>query len=335
MKADSVIYVAGHGGLAGSAIARRLQAVGYKNLVTRTRAELELTDAGAVERFFAEEKPEYVFLAAARVGGILANMHYPAQFIAENLRIQTNVLHAAWRTGVQRLIFLGSSCVYPRDCAQPIREDYLLSGPLELSNRPYAVAKIAGIEMCRAYNQQYGTRYLSVMPTNLFGPADNYDLENSHVLPALIRKLHEAKQRGNAEAVVWGSGAPRREFLYSDDMADACVLLMSLPGAQLDRLLRDWSAPLINIGCGVDVTIRELAQIVGNVVGFEGHLRFDLSKPDGTPRKVLDISRISGLGWSPKIALARGIELAYGDYLERFARVESKRTAAFTEQGPA
>lgn len=314
MKPDSAIYVAGHRGLVGSALVRRLETAGHLNILKRTHAELDLQDAVAVRRFFEQETPEYVFLAAAKVGGILANNTYPAQFIAENLAIQTNVIHEAYRAGVKRLLFLGSSCIYPRDCPQPIKEEYLLTGPLEATNRPYAIAKIAGIEMCWSYNRQYGTRYLSVMPTNLYGPGDNYDLQNSHVLPALIRKMHEARERGDHEVVVWGTGTPRREFLYSDDMADACVMLMSLPDGRFDDILVKYQPPLINVGCGEDVTIRELAETIAKVVGFEGKLVFDTSKPDGTMRKLLDVGRISSLGWEPKVSIDAGIRLAYRDF---------------------
>ncbi len=315
MGPDSRIYVAGHRGLVGSALVRRLVAGGHRNLLKRTHAELDLQDAGAVRRFFEHDKPEYVFLAAAKVGGILANNTYPAQFVAENLAIQTNVIHEAYRAGVKRLLFLGSSCIYPRDCPQPIKEEYLLTGPLEATNRPYAIAKIAGIEMCWSYNRQYGTRYLSVMPTNLYGPGDNYDLQNSHVLPALIRKMHEAKQRGDREVVVWGTGTPRREFLHSDDMADACAMLMGLPDARFDEILAKYQPPLINVGCGEDVTIRELAETVAKVVGFEGKLVFDTSKPDGTMRKLLDVGRMFSLGWRPRVALVDGVGAAYEDFL--------------------
>jgi GDP-L-fucose synthase len=314
MKPDSVIYVAGHRGLVGSALVRRLEAAGHRNVLKRTHAELELGDAAAVRRFFETEKPEYVFLAAAKVGGILANNTYPAQFIAENLAIQTNVIHEAYRAGVKRLLFLGSSCIYPRDCPQPIKEEYLLTGPLEATNRPYAIAKIAGIEMCWSYNRQYGTRYLSVMPTNLYGPGDNYDLQTSHVLPALIRKMHEAKERGDREVVVWGTGTPRREFLYSDDMADACLVLMKLSDDLFDAMLEQYQPPLINVGCGEDVTIRELAETAAKVVGFQGKLAFDTTKPDGTMRKLLDVGRMFGLGWQPKVSLEFGIKRAYEDF---------------------
>lgn len=319
MKPDSAIYVAGHRGLVGSALVRRLEAAGHRNIVKRTHAELELGDTAAVRRFFETEKPEYVFLAAAKVGGILANNTYPAQFIAENLAIQTNVIHEAYRAGVKRLLFLGSSCIYPRDCPQPIKEEYLLTGPLEATNRPYAIAKIAGIEMCWSYNRQYGTRYLSVMPTNLYGPGDNYDLQTSHVLPALIRKMHEAKERGDREVVVWGTGTPRREFLYSDDMADACLMLMNLPDERFDAILEQYQLeqyqpPLINVGCGEDVSIRELAETVAKVVGFEGKLVFDASKPDGTMRKLLNVGRMDALGWKAKVSLDKGIRNVYESY---------------------
>jgi GDP-L-fucose synthase len=311
------IYVAGHRGLAGSAIVRRLRAAGFQNLALRTHAELELTDATAVRRFFEAECPQHVVLAAAKVGGILANDTLPADFIRENLAIQTNVIHEAWRAGVKRLLFLGSSCIYPRDCPQPMKEEYLLTGPLEPTNRAYAIAKIAGIEMCWSYNRQHGAGFLAVMPTNLFGPGDNYDLQSSHVLPALIRKAHEGKQRGDARLPVWGTGNPRREFLYSDDMAEACVFLLTLPQARYAELVAPGSLPLINIGAGKDLSIRELAELVCEVVGFRGKLEFDPSKPDGTPRKLLDVSRLAALGWSPKTSLREGIALAYRDFLGR------------------
>jgi GDP-L-fucose synthase len=316
MDLSARIYVAGHGGLAGSAILRRLQAAGYRNLLTRTHAELELTDQAAVRKFFEREKPAYVFVAAAKVGGVLANNDYPAEFIHSNLAVQTNVFHEAWRNGVKRLLFLGSSCIYPRDCPQPIKEEYLLTGPLEYTNRAYAVAKIAGIEMCRSYNRQYGTRYLAAMPTNLYGPEDNYDLAASHVLPALLRKTHEAKTRGSDRVVIWGTGKPRREFLYSDDMADACVMLMRLPDDAFDRVLHGPNDfPLINVGCGVDQTVADLARTVAAIVGFRGALEFDTSKPDGTPRKLLDVGRLTQLGWSPRVDLKSGIAAAYQDFL--------------------
>jgi len=313
---QSRIYVAGHRGLVGSALVRALRARGFADLLLRTHAELDLTDQAAVEAFFAAEKPDYVFLAAARVGGIHANNEYPAEFIRDNLAIQTNVIHAAWRAGVGRLLFLGSSCIYPRDCPQPIREDYLLTGPLEATNRPYALAKIAGIEMCWSYNRQYGTKFLAVMPTNLYGPGDNYDLETSHVIPALIRKFHEAKQRGDKEVVVWGSGSPRREFLYSDDMAEACLFLMNLPDEQFASVLNPQPSapPLINLGVGHDLTIRELAETVKAVVGFAGEIVLDPTKPDGTPRKLLDVSRLQALGWQAGTSLEEGLRRAYKDF---------------------
>jgi GDP-L-fucose synthase len=315
VKLDSKIYVAGHRGLVGSAIVRVLRKAGHKNLILRTHAELDLMDARAVADFFAEQRPEYVFLAAAKVGGIVANNTLPAEFIRENLAIQTNVIHEAWRAGVKRLLFLGSSCIYPRDCPQPIKEEYLLTGPLEPTNRAYAIAKIAGIEMCWSYNRQYSTRFLAVMPTNLYGPGDNYDLQNSHVLPALIRKMHEAKQCGAPEVVVWGTGNPRREFLYSEDMADACVMIMSMKDELFDGQAKQYP-PLINIGCGEDLTIRELAELVAQSVGFNGTLKFDTSRPDGTPRKLLDVGRLFSLGWRPTIQLDAGIKSAYLDFLK-------------------
>jgi len=316
MKLDARIYVAGHRGLVGSAIVRRLQSAGYANIVTRTHAELDLTHQPAVQEFLSSERPEYVFLAAAKVGGILANDTYPAEFIEQNLAIQNSVIHESWRAGVKRLLFLGSSCIYPRDCPQPIKEEYLLTGPLESTNRAYAIAKIAGIEMCWSYNRQYGTRFLAAMPTNLYGPGDNYDLQNSHVLPALIRKMHEAKERGIPEVVVWGTGKPKREFLYSEDMADACVTLLSMNDDPFDAQATQYP-PLINIGCGVDLTIRELAELVAKTVGFEGSLKFDTSKPDGTPRKLLDAGRLYTLGWRPTVQLDAGIRAAYLDFLQR------------------
>jgi GDP-L-fucose synthase len=313
MRTDARIYVAGHRGLAGSALMRVLDAADYRNLITRTHAELDLIDQRAVRGFFEREKPEYVLLAAARVGGILANNDFPAEFIYQNLAIQTNVIHESWRTGVRRLLFLGSSCIYPRECPQPMKEEYLLTGPLEPTNRPYAIAKLAGVEMCSAYNRQYGTQFLGVMPTNLYGPGDNYDLATAHVLPALMRKMHEAKERGEREVIVWGTGTPRREFLYSDDMADACLALMRLPDADFNAAISTYP-PLINVGFGSDVTIRELADSVAQVVGFTGTLRFDASKPDGTPRKLLDVGRMLHLGWRPSIDLKEGVALAYQEF---------------------
>ena len=315
MDRQAKIYVAGHRGLVGSALMRNLQLRGNKNLITRTHAELDLANQFAVDTFFTQEKPDYVFLAAAKVGGIHANNTYPAEFIRDNLAIQTNVIHAAFQSKVKRLLFLGSSCIYPKYCPQPMKEDCLLTGPLEPTNRPYALAKIAGIEMCHAYNRQYGTHNIAVMPTNLYGPNDNYDLNNSHVVPALIRKMHEAKQRGDKEVMVWGTGTPRREFLYSDDMADACLHLLEQPEERLQSLFNETNPPLVNIGCGEDLTIRELAELVRKVVGFAGELKFDTSKPDGTMRKVMDVERLRLLGWQAKIALEEGLELAYRDFV--------------------
>ena len=316
MRPDSKIYVAGHRGLVGSAIVRRLRSAGYANILTRAHAELDLTHQPAVHEFLASEKPEYVFLAAAKVGGILANDTYPAEFIERNLAIQNSVIHESWRAGVKRLLFLGSSCIYPRDCPQPIKEEYLLTGPLEPTNRAYAIAKIAGIEMCWSYNRQYGTRFLAVMPTNLYGPGDSYDLQNSHVLPALIRKMHEAKERGSSEVIVWGTGSPRREFLYSEDMADACVALMGMNDEAFDAQATGYP-PLINVGCGEDLTIKDLAELVASTVGFTGQLKFDTSRPDGTPRKLLDVERLFSLGWRPTVPLDVGIKAAYLDFRQR------------------
>ncbi len=333
MDLNAKIYVAGHRGLVGTALMRKLQnppsprgggAGGegkvYTNLVTRTHAELDLASQAAVEAFFAAEKPDYVFLAAARVGGIHANNTYPAEFIRDNLAIQTNIIHAAYKSNVKRLMFLGSSCIFPKMAPQPMKEEYLLTGPLESTNRPYALAKIAGIEMCWSYNRQYGTKYLAVMPTNLYGPGDNYHPENSHVIPALIRKFHEAKINGSANVSVWGTGQARREFLYSEDMADACVFLMQLPDEKYDTLLGSDEAatgifmpPLVNIGVGEDLTIRELAETVADVVGFTGELVFDTSKPDGTPRKLLNVDRLHGMGWKAGVSLKEGLKRAYQD----------------------
>jgi len=322
MKHDARIYVAGHRGLAGSAIVRRLQSAGHANLLLRTHAELDLTDARAVCDFFDAERPEYVFLAAAKVGGIVANNAYPAEFIRDNLAIQTNVVHAAWQCGVKRLLFLGSSCIYPKLAAQPLRENSLLTGPLEPTNRPYALAKIAGIEMCWSYNRQYGTRYLAAMPTNLYGPGDNYHARNSHVIPGLLRKFHEAKTSGADKVVVWGTGTVRREFMFSDDMAAACVFLMSLPDAKFDALLGSdesvsgrFEPPLVNVGTGVDLTIAELALLIKDVTGYRGEIVFDPSKPDGTPRKLLDVSLLARAGWTATTSLADGLRIAYRDYL--------------------
>ena len=320
MNLNAKIYVAGHGGLVGSALLRRLRAKGYTNITTRTHAKLDLTDQVATEVFFATENPEFVFLAAAKVGGILANNIYPADFISINLAIQNNVIQAAYRHSVKRLLFLGSSCIYPRDCPQPIKEEYFLSGLLEPTNRSYAIAKIAGIEQCWSYNRQNGTQFLAVMPTNVYGRGDSYDLVKAHVIPALIRKFHEAKTRGDNEAVVWGTGAPKREFLYCDDLADACVFLMCLPNETFNSILNSQSLvpPIINIGCGKDITICELAETVKRVVSFEGKIIFDPSKPDGTPRKVLDSGNINKLGWVPKIELLDGISKSYEDFVQQF-----------------
>lgn len=315
MNKNAKIYVAGHRGLVGSAIVKALVAKGYTNIVTRTHAELDLTSQQAVIAFFAQEKPEYVFLAAAKVGGIHANNTFPAEFIHENLAIQTNVIHQSYVNGVKRLLFLGSSCIYPKDAPQPIKEEHLLTGPLEPTNRPYALAKIAGIEMCWSYNRQYGTHFLAAMPTNLYGPGDNYDLVTSHVLPALIRKFHEAKLNNSPAVTVWGSGKPRRELLHSDDMAEACIYLLQLPHANLDEILDTNQPPLINIGTGSDVTILELAQKVKNTVGYSGHIVFDKSKPDGTMRKVLNVDLIKTLGWQARISLDDGIPHTYKEYI--------------------
>jgi GDP-L-fucose synthase len=304
---DRKIYIAGHRGMVGSAIYRRLTAAGYKAIITVPRVDLNLLDQAAVYDFLMHEKPDYIFLAAARVGGIYANDTYRADFIYENLQIQNNIIYGAFKAGIKDLCFMGSSCIYPRDCPQPIKEDYLLSGPLEPTNEPYALAKIAGLKLCENLNLQYGTRYVSVMPTNLYGPNDNYDLASSHVLPALIRKAHEAKIRGNDNLSVWGSGAPRREFLYVDDMADACVFLM-------EKEVREG---LYNLGCGIDIPIREVAKIVMDVVGLQGDIDYDKSKPDGTPRKLLDISKMSALGWHSSTTLGDGITKAYSGFLNK------------------
>jgi len=307
MSKDAPIFIAGHRGLVGSAIERELRRLGYTRLLTRTRAELDLLDADAVLEYFEVEKPKFVVLAAAKVGGILANNTYPADFIRENLSIQDNIIEACYATGVDRLLFLGSSCIYPKLAPQPMPESCLLTGPLEPTNRPYALAKIAGIEMCWAFNRQFGTKYLAAMPTNLYGPNDNFDLQNSHVLPALIRKTAEAIKAGADEVVVWGTGTPKRELLYSDDLAEACVYLLNLPEDEYGKLLREDVPPLINIGTGEDVTIRELAETVGRVLGFKGVLRFDSTKPDGTPRKLMDVSLIHSMGWKHRVALEEGI----------------------------
>jgi GDP-L-fucose synthase len=357
MEKNAKIYIAGHTGLVGSALLRRLEAEGCSNLLVRKHSDLNLTRQTEVEVFFKAENPEYVFLAAAKVGGIMANYTYPAEFIYTNLAIQNNVIHAAWKTGVKRLLFLGSSCIYPKECPQPMKEDYLLSGPLEPTNEPYAIAKIAGIKMCQSYNRQYGTKYLCVMPTNLYGPNDNFDLETSHVLPALIRKFHLAKlaEQGDWEEIkkdeqkygaipdeikqsiglktsistlkttplnsrafvaLWGSGNPKREFLHVDDLADACIFLTKMEEKAYELFFDDTHTPLINIGCGKDQTVREIAAIVSEVVGYNGDIRWDQDKPDGTLQKLLDISKIKKLGWKPKIALKDGIRNVYEWYVK-------------------
>lgn len=341
---DSKIYIAGHQGLVGSAIYRRLIKEGFKNLIIRTHRELNLERQEEVEAFFFAERPDVVFLAAAKVGGIWANYTYPADFIYKNLAIQTNVIHASWKSKVKRLLFLGSSCIYPRDCPQPIKEEYLLKGPLELTNQPYAIAKIAGIIQCQSYNRQYGTNYIAVMPTNLYGPNDNFDLESSHVLPALIRKFHlgnliskkdwdlikcDEKRFGtipkdlfenllNGQVVLWGTGSPYREFLHVDDLADACIFLMKLPMNTFSSILKsDYFYPIINIGSGKDYTIKELSSIIAHIIGFNGNISWDATKPDGTPRKLLDVSRLFNLGWQPKIDLISGIKSTYEWYLNQ------------------
>ena len=311
MEKNSRIFVAGHRGLVGSAIRRGLEKQGYRNLLLRTHAELDLAEREEVRNFFREHRPEYVILAAAKVGGILANDSRPAEFIRDNLEIQTNVIDAAYRSGVKRLLFLGSSCIYPKLAPQPLKEEYLLTGPLEPTNRPYALAKIAGIEMCWSYNRQYGTRYLAAMPTNIYGPGDNFDPISSHVLPALIRKVAQAKQAGERHITLWGTGNPLREFLFSEDLADACIHLMSLPDSVYDTLLVPDAAPLINIGSGQDQSIRETAEIVMKVLDYDGELVFDTSRPDGTPRKLLDVTKINSLGWRAVTSLPEGIRKTY------------------------
>ena len=307
MEKGSKIYLAGHRGLVGSALKRNLESKGYSNLIFRTHKELDLTDQRAVNEFFAQEKPEYVFLAAAKVGGILANSSYPAEFIYENLMIEANIIHAAYNNCVKKLLFLGSSCIYPKLAPQPLKEEYLLSGSLEETNEAYAIAKITGIRLCKHYNQQYGTNFISVMPTNLYGPNDNFDLETSHVMPALIRKFHEAKVNNEPEVVVWGTGKPLREFMHVDDMADACAYLM-------ENFDYSEIGEFVNIGVGKDITIRELAELIKGVVGFGGEIRYNTSKPDGTPQKLLDVTRLNGLGWKAKISLKDGIRKTYEWY---------------------
>ena len=316
MSPEAKIYIAGHRGLAGSAIVRELQRQGYTNLVMRTHADLDLENAAATQQFFEQERPEVVFLAAAKVGGIHANNTYPVEFLMSNLLVEASVCRASHVIGVKRLIFLGSSCIYPRDCPQPIKEEYLLTGPLEATNRAYALAKIAGIEMCWSYNREYGTKWLAVMPTNLHGPGDSYDLNNSHVLPALIRKMHEEKIAGAHEVVLWGSGTPKREFLYVDDLANALVFLAALNDVRYNALVEPAQCPLINVGTGEDLTIRELAETVAKAVGYTGKFVQDTSKPDGTMRKVLDVSKIHGLGWRASTNLKEGINLTYKSFVE-------------------
>jgi GDP-L-fucose synthase len=315
MKKSSKIYVAGHRGMVGSAILRKLELKGYSNLIFRSRNELDLTNQQKVNDFFKTERPEYVFLAAAKVGGILANSTYPAEFIYENIMIEANVIHAAYKYGAKKLLFLGSSCIYPKLAPQPLKEEYLLTGELEVTNEAYAIAKIAGIRMCKHYNQQYGTNFISVMPTNLYGQNDNYDLKTSHVMPALIRKFQEAKINNESHVVVWGTGTPRREFLHVNDMADACVYLM-------ENFNASDIGEFVNIGVGQDNTIRELADIIKNVVGYKGNIVYDTSKPDGTPQKLLDVSRLNNLGWKAKISLKDGIQKVYKEYISEF---ENKR----------
>src|SRR5215213_88067 len=309
MKLESKVYVAGHRGLAGSAILRRLASTGYSNIVTRTREELDLVSLPAVERFFATEKPDYVFLAAARVGGILANTTYPVEFLRDNLYIELNIIQAAFRHGVKKPLFLGSSCIYPKFAPQPIREESLLTGELEPTNEPYALAKIAGIKLCQAYNSQYGANFISIMPTNLYGPGDNFDLRTSHVLPALMRRFHEAEERNDPSVTVWGSGTPRREFLHVDDLADACVYLMNTYSG----------SAIVNVGVGEDISISELAELIRDVVGYRGRIQYDTTKPDGTPRKLLDVSKLHDLGWEASITLREGLEQTYAWYRTTYA----------------
>lgn len=306
MNKDSKVYVAGHRGLVGSSILKALQEKGFTNLVYRTSSELDLTDKAQVDKFFLEEKPEYVFLAAAKVGGIVANNEYPADFIRDNLLIQTNVIDAAYRNNAEKLLFLGSTCIYPKMADQPLKEEYLLTGELEPTNEPYAIAKIAGIKMCQSYNRQYGTKYISVMPTNLYGPNDNFDLHTSHVLPALIRKFHEAKENSNPYVEVWGTGTPKREFLYSEDLADACLFLMDTYEGN----------EIVNIGVGEDISIKELAENIKSVVGYKGEIQFDITKPDGTPRKLVDVTKLNSLGWKATTNLDKGLKRAYQWFLE-------------------
>ena len=317
MDKQAKIYVAGHRGLVGSAIVRKLNSDGYSKLLLATSSEIDLRKQSAVREFFSREKPDYVFLAAAKVGGIVANNSYPAEFIHDNLMIQTNIIHNSWKSGVKRLLFLGSTCIYPRLAHQPLKEEYLMTGPLEPTNEAYAIAKIAGITMCRSYNRQYGTSFLAAMPTNLYGPNDNFDLETSHVLPALIRKFHEAKAGTGEKVVIWGTGTPMREFLHVDDLADACLFLMNLPEEKYQSLVTSHQSPaLINIGTGEEVSIRELALLIKKVAGFAGEMNFDSSRPDGTPRKLCDVRRIHDLGWRHRIGLEDGLKETYRWYVE-------------------
>ena len=308
MKKDSKIYIAGHRGMVGSAILRKLKKEGFSNFVLRSSSELDLRDQAAVNNFFAQEKPEYVFLSAAKVGGILANNTYKAEFIYDNLMIETNLIHAAHKHDVEKLLFLGSSCIYPKMCPQPMKEEYLLSGKLEPTNEPYAIAKITGIKLCEAYHDQYGSNFISVMPTNLYGPNDNYDLQNSHVLPALLRKFHEAKINGDPKVIMWGTGSPMREFLHVDDLADACYFLMM-----------NYDSPdFVNVGTGKEVSIKDLALLIKDVVGYQGEIEHDLSKPDGTPRKLLDVNKLKNLGWEASISLEEGVRMVYEEVKEMF-----------------
>ncbi|GJL55217.1 MAG: GDP-L-fucose synthase [Nitrospirales bacterium] len=327
MDFKSKIFVTGHTGMMGSALVRNLVARGYRNLILKTRQELDLTQQAQVEQFFQEEQPDYVFLSAAKVGGILANHTYPAEFIFRNLMIQTHVIDAAYRHSVKRLLFLGSSCIYPKECPQPMKEEHLLSGYLEPTNEPYAIAKIAGVKMCEAYNRQYGTQFLSVVPTNLYGEGDNFDLETNHVLPALIRKFHEGCEQGTS-VTIWGTGRPQRELLYIDDCAEACVLLMNLPTEPYTKLIRYHTGPLINVGTGEGLTIRELVKMIKQIVGFEGHVQWDTTKPDGTMKKVLDISRLHQLGWRPRFSLRDGIQKTYEYYCQMVCQMGMMNTIA-------
>lgn len=311
MEKTSNIYIAGHDGLVGSALVRKFNQNGYTNLITRHYTELDLRRQQDVEIFFEQQRPDYVVLAAAKVGGILANNTFPAEFIYDNLSIQSNIIHSAWKTNVKRLIFLGSSCIYPRECPQPMKEDHLLTGPLESTNEPYAIAKIAGIKMCQSYNRQYGTKYFALMPTNLYGPNDNFNLETSHVLPALIRKFHEAMITSAESVIVWGTGSPRREFLHVNDLANACFHIINLDDQVYRSLISDKIAPLINVGCGRDNSIKEMALMIKEITGFEGKIVFDTTKPDGTPQKLLDVSLLNQLGWKQTIPLQDGIADTY------------------------